>query len=242
VWLAGHTYAFRSFPLEEALEHLVSLGLHDVELWLGHARDRPEDAARVVERTGVRVRAVSAGGFYDSSDDTPLRAFELAAALGVEVVVMCVAPQLVSRLGGLARPPIRVVVENHWDQPLARSHEVVAAIGRSGLDACLDTGHALAAGERPEGFVVDLGTRLAHVHLKEGRLPSVGERLLGRRLRRRLLGRREPVWPGAGDLDVQALRAALAEVGFEGCITVEHEGDRADEALAELATRWRETF
>jgi sugar phosphate isomerase/epimerase len=240
VWLAGHTYAFRSLSLEEALSRLARLGLDDVEIWLGHARGRPDEAVDAVRRVGVRVCAVSAGGFYDSRDDTPARAFELAAALGVETVVMCVAPSLVARLEELVQPPVRVAVENHWDQPLARSHEVTAAIRSSGLEACLDTGHALAAGERPERFAAHLAARLSHVHLKEGRLPSLHERALGRRLRRRLLGRIEPVWPGTGDLDIRALRVALEQSGFHGCITVEHEGDHPDEALSELVSRWRD--
>lgn len=242
VLLAGHTYAFRSLPLEGALDHLVGLGLDEVELWLGHAPNGPAEAARVVENGGVRVRAISAGGFYDSRDDKPYRAFALAAELGVDIVVMCVSPRLVPLLGGLAPPPIRVAVENHWDQPLARSGEVAAAVRTAGLNACLDTGHALAAGERPPDFAVGLGGCLAHVHLKEGRLPPLRDRLLGRRLRRRLRGRLEPVPPGKGDLDVHALRTALAQVGFDGCVTVEHEGDHPDEALALLTERWRKTL
>ncbi|MEX2049362.1 MAG: sugar phosphate isomerase/epimerase [Gemmatimonadota bacterium] len=240
MWLAGHTYAFRSLRLEDALERLVGLGFHDVELWLGHARDDPDEAVHVVESAGVRVRAVSAGGFYDSHDDTPTRAFALAAALGADVVVMCVAPGLVPQLDRAAPPAIRVAVENHWDQPLARSHEIAAALRTSRLHACLDTGHALTAGERPEDFAAGLGSRLAHVHLKDGRLPALYERVLGRRLRRRLHGRPEPVVPGTGDLDLRALHAALAGIGFEGCVTVEHEGDRPGEALELLAARWRE--
>lgn len=240
VWLAGHTYAFRSLPLDDALERLVDLGFGDVELWLGHARDGRAEAANAVQDAGVRVRAISAGGFYTNGDDTPIRAFDLADSLGVGLVVMCVAPSLVAQLDRLTPPSVRVAVENHWDQPMARSQDVAAAIWERRLDACLDTGHALLAGEQPHDFALSLGPRLAHVHLKEGRLPSLPERLLGRRLRRRLIGRPEPVTPGHGDLDIATLRRTLERVGFKGCITLEHEGDRQGEALADLAARWRE--
>jgi sugar phosphate isomerase/epimerase len=241
VWLAGHTYAFRSLALADALDRLLALGLEDVEVWLGHATAKPDRTAEVVTRSGVRVRAVSAGGFYASGDGTPTRAFALAEALGVDLVVMCVVPLLVTQLDSSRPAGICVAVENHWDQQLARSEEVARAIEASGLRACLDTGHALAAGERPAAFAARLGGRLAHVHLKEGRLPSLRERVLGRRLRRRLLGRLEPTTPGCGDLDVASLHATLAKIGFEGCVTVEHEGDRPEEALANLVTLWRET-
>jgi sugar phosphate isomerase/epimerase len=240
VWLAGHTYALRSLSFAEALDRLLGLGLEDVEVWLGHATEGPDRAAAIVQSAGVHVRAVSAGGFYRSDDHTPTRAFALAEALSVDTVVMCVAPLLVTQLDRSRPPQVRVAVENHWDQQLAHSEEVARAIESTRLHACLDTGHALAAGERPEAFAGRLGDRVVHVHLKEGRLPSLRERVLGRRLRRRLVGRPKPTWPGAGDLDLLALREALVRIGFEGCVTVEHEGDNPAEALATLAARWRE--
>ena len=238
--LAGHTYSFRSLPLEAALERLTDLGFADVEVWLGHVPGGADGAAETVRRAGVRVRAVSAGGFYRGDDDTPRRAFDLAGTLGADVVALCVAPPLIPELARLMPPTVRVAVENHWDQPLARSREVAAAIESIRLEACLDTGHALAAGERPERAAVRLGARLGHVHLKEGRLPSPAERILGRRLRRRLLGKPEPVAAGEGDLDLRAFSDALAQIGFQGSVTVEHEGDRAEQALGLLSDRWRE--
>jgi sugar phosphate isomerase/epimerase len=239
VRLAGHTYSFRSLPLAAALERLTGLGFGDVEIWLGHVRGAPDGAAETVRRAGVRVRAVSAGGYYRRDDDTPRRALDLAGTLGAGVVALCVAPSLIPELARLTPPTVCVAVENHWDQPLARSREVAAAIESSRLEACLDTGHALAAGERPERAAVHLGARLRHVHLKEGRLASPAERVLGRRLRRRLLGKPEPVPAGDGDLDLRAFSDALARIGFQGYVTVEHEGDRADEALGLLSDRWR---
>jgi sugar phosphate isomerase/epimerase len=241
VWLAGHTYAFRALPLEAALDRLVELGLVDVELWLGHAREGISPAVETARRAGVRVHAISAGGFYAADDDTPDRAFELAKALGAGVIVTCVSPSLGGTLARRVSPPIRVAVENHWDQPLATARDVERVIGSSSLGACLDTGHALAAGERPHDFALRMGSRLTHVHLKEGRLPTVPERVLGRRLRRRFFGKASPVRPGEGDLDLDALRGALERVGYEGCVSVEHEGDRPEKALAELVASWRRT-
>jgi inosose dehydratase len=240
VRLAAHTYAFRALPLASALERLVELGFSDVEVWLGHAVTGPEATADMVRSAGAQARAVSAGGFYIRGDDTPARALALAQALDSEVVVGCVAPELVPDLVALIPPNARFAVENHWYQRLARSREVRAALGDTTLAACLDTGHALAAGERPERFAARLGPRIGHVHLKEGCLPSLRERLLGRRLRRRLLPKPSAVFPGAGDLDIRALRAALAETGFAGWVTVEHEGEDPENALTTLARLWHD--
>ena len=49
--LAGHTYAFRTLPLDAALMRLAELGFGDVELWLGHATEGPAEAAALLDRS-----------------------------------------------------------------------------------------------------------------------------------------------------------------------------------------------
>jgi sugar phosphate isomerase/epimerase len=192
---------------------------------------------QVLAERGLSAAAVGAGGFYSASDN-PHTALELAAAVGAPVVVGCLAPELVERIAAVFDGEIALCVENHWDQ-LGRPEEVADVLGRGPvLCACLDTGHALLAGERPEDFARRLGPSLRHVHLKDARLPTLRERLLGQRARRRLLPRPEPVFPGCGALDVRRLRAALADCGFDGCVTLEHEGPDAAAALAELRRLW----
>jgi inosose dehydratase len=133
---------------------------------------------------------------------------------------------------------ITLCVENHWDQPLAYPGEVLEAIAGTELRACLDTGHALLAGVAPDRFAAELEKRLRHVHLKEGRLPSVFERLLGRKLRKRLLSKPAPVAPGDGALDVVPLRAALESMELDVTVTLEHEGPEPAQALSALSRLW----
>ena len=92
---------------------------------------------------------------------------------------------------------IKLCVENHWDQPLATSRELRKVLETyRGTAACLDTGHAILAGETPEHFVGSLGARVGHVHLKDALFPPLHERtLMGRRLRTRLLKRPDPCFP-----------------------------------------------
>jgi sugar phosphate isomerase/epimerase len=225
--------------MDEALDALVALGLDRVELWLGHATTGAAAAAEALVGRGLEAAAVGAGGFYRADSDVPARASELAEAIGAPVVVMCVAPRLASALAGQVAPSLTVCVENHWDQPLDRPHAIRATLQREpSLAACLDTGHALLAGVRPERFARGLGPRLRHVHLKEAQIPSLPVRLLGRKLRRRLLPRPAPVPPGGGALDVPRLRAALAELAFDGTVTVEHEGAEPESALRRLLLEW----
>jgi sugar phosphate isomerase/epimerase len=239
--VAGHTYAFRVLPLAEALDRRAAIGFTDVELWLGHGNDGPEKAAATVERSGLRVRGVSAGGFYRADDDTPRRAVELAQALGAETVVTCVRPQLVSDLARIVPAELTIAVENHWDQPLDTSRRVLSALDRApNLRACLDTGHALMAGERPDRAIGTLGDRLAHVHLKDGASRTGLQRLLGPKLRKKLQGKPAPVFPGDGDLRIREVHEQLDRIGFDGWVSLEHEGSDVERALSILRQTWLE--
>lgn len=237
--LAAHTYPFRDRPLGAALDAAVALGVEAVELWVGHAADGPEAAAAAVAARGLSVRAVSVGGFYTEDRDTLDRVVALARAVRAPTVVACLSPPVVAWANASMPDDLVLCVENHWNQPLARSRDVLAALEQApSLRAALDTGHALLAGERPERAVAALGDRLAHVHLKDARRPPAAVLAMGRRARMRLLSRPAPVAPGTGDLDVAALRAALERQGFTGTLGVEFEGPDPEPALAGLIASW----
>lgn len=239
--LAVHTYPFRALTLSAALDVIAGTGVSSVDLWLGHGEDEPENVLHELESRNLRAVAVSAGGFYAPDSERAARAFRLAQVLGAPVVAACVGPSVAGWVDERVPSGLTVAVENHWDQPLARSFEVSRAIApHARLSACLDTGHTLNAGERPERASRVLAGRLAHVHLKDARLPRSYERLAGRRVRRRLLGRPEAIVPGQGALDIGAFRAALHEIGYRGAVAVEYEGDRPAVALASLIAAWRE--
>ena len=236
--LAGHTYAFRGLPVAGALTALEELRFDAVEVWLGHLDS--DAAIETVRSRGLDVVAVSAGGYYESDTATPARAVEAAYALGAPRIVACVSPSRLREVAAAIPDDLELCVENHWDQQLARPGEVLRAIGAlpSRVGACLDTGHALLAGVRPERFARGLEGRLRHVHLKDARPPHYLERAVGRRIRRRLLPRPEPPEPGTGALEISSLVAALSETGYTGTITAEDEGPHPQDALTDLAARW----
>ncbi len=191
-------------------------------------------------REGSTAVAVGAGGFYVPGDPTAARAFGLANALGAPIVVACASPAVLDEVASLVPEGVTLCIENHWDQPFDRPRAVEAGLqAHDSLAACLDTGHAILAGVRPEDFVATLGGRIRHVHLKDAALPSLPTRILGRRLRRRLLARPHPAFPGSGALSVSGVRSALAAASFDGVVTLEHEGGDAGAALRELLVQWR---
>jgi sugar phosphate isomerase/epimerase len=237
--VAGHTYPYRDRPLGDALDELTRLRLSVVEVWLGHAADGPDAVASDLRERGLEAAAVSAGGFYTADSDVPARAFELAEAVAAPVVVASVAPEVLNSVLQRVPASVTLCVENHWDQALATSRDVSRVLAaHPGLASCVDTGHAILAGEAPERFVTSLGARVGHVHLKDARFTTLRERLMGRRLRTRLLPRPQPVLPGTGALDVTRVRRALEGVGYARTVTVEYEGTGPSVALELLLDRW----
>jgi sugar phosphate isomerase/epimerase len=237
--VAGHTYSYRHLPLADALDELAGLGFSRVEVWLGHTASEPRGVAQALVERRLEAVAVSAGGLYTVDSDALPRAIELGEALGAPVLVACVNPAVLDTV--LERLPagITLCVENHWNQRLARSRdlrEVLAAYPE--VRACLDTGHALLAGETPHQVVAALGAAVGHVHLKDATRPPLRQHLVGRRLRARFLPRPEAVTPGSGDLNVGAVRRALEDVGYAGAISLEHEGAEPSAALEALAAQW----
>jgi sugar phosphate isomerase/epimerase len=235
--IAAHTYAYRDHPLEVALERISELGFSAVEVWVGHAVDGAADVAKLLAAAGLHAVAVSAGGFYEETASSAPRSFELAHAVGAEIVVACVSPRALPRLAQAVPEDLTLCIENHWDQPIRRPRDVLGLVGRAPtarLAACLDTGHAILAGVSPERFAAGLASRLAHIHLKDARRPSAVEVALGPRLRRRLRPRPQPVAAGTGDLDVARLLVALDRLDYWGWITVEDEGTDVASALTAL--------
>ena len=237
--IAGHTYPYRDRPLGDALDELAGLQFSLVEVWLGHAADGPDGVARALGQRGLEATAVSAGGFYREDSDAVPRTIELARALGAPVIVACVAPEVLESVVERLPADITLCVENHWDQSLATSHEVSSVLAaHPGIAACVDTGHAILAGEPPELFVASLGDRVGHVHLKDAAFPPLRERLMGRRLRTRLLPRPADVFPGAGALDVGRVRRTLEDNGYAGAVSLEHEGAAPSAGLELLLGEW----
>lgn len=235
--IAAHTYAYRDHPLDVAVERIAELGFSSVEIWVGHAADGPAHVANVLAATGVRAVAVSAGGFYDENTSSAPRSFELAHAVGAEIVVACVSPQALPQLSRLVPEDLTLCIENHWDQVVRRPRDVLRLVETAPtarLAACLDTGHAIMAGVDPERFAAGLASSLAHIHLKEARRPSPVEVVLGPRLRRQLRPRPQPVAAGTGDLDVARFLLALDGLDYRGWITVEDEGADVASALTAL--------
>jgi inosose dehydratase len=116
---------------------------------------------------------------------------------------------------------IRSVVHPHAGGYLEFEDEVerlLAGIDATELGLCLDTGHALYAGADPAVLIRRYAARLEHLHLKD--VAPARDRRLGFWDAVRA-GVFCPV--GDGELDLDGIRAALADAGYAGFATVEQD-------------------
>ena len=117
---------------------------------------------------------------------------------------------------------VRAVFHPHAGSYVEFEREVerfLADVPRDELGLCLDTGHALYAGDDPANLIRRYGDRLEHLHLKD--------------VATDVRDREEDFWSavargafcpiGDGLLDIAGVRDALAAIGYNGFATVEQD-------------------
>jgi inosose dehydratase len=119
---------------------------------------------------------------------------------------------------------VRAVVHPHAGGHVEFADEIerlLADLPADEAGLCLDTGHALYAGMRPEDLVHDYRERLEHLHVKDVRAERSGDFWSAVA---------SGVFRPAGDglLDLDALARALTETAYDGFATIEQ--DRRPEA------------
>jgi inosose dehydratase len=118
---------------------------------------------------------------------------------------------------------LRPVVHPHAGSFIEFEDEVQRLLDEPDLDLCLDTGHAAYAGAGPERLIADHGPRLGHLHLKDVRADVLA----------RVRDEGLDFWAaiaagvfcplGQGVVDLPAVLAALADVGYRGYATIEQD-------------------
>jgi len=157
------------------------------------------------------VAAASAGRGYDERERLDDAGWEALAASLAEA-------EAIAGRHGLAlalHPHVGTVVERH--------DEIRRLLEQTDVDLCLDTGHLAVAGADPLRVVVEAGSRVVHVHLKDvdaalaGRVRA-GDVAFAEAVRRGLF---RPL--GAGDVDAAAVLARLRAAGYRGWFTLEQD-------------------
>ena len=202
--------------LEPMLANIAQLGLGWVEFARWHypvTRDAERMAAvqALLSQHNLKMEAYFMGDIHAEAAELR-QAFEFARDHGVSVLVGQPTPDAFPLLDKLVKEfDIKVAVHNYGPgHRYDRIDDLVNAVEAwdSRIGYCLDTGHAMRAGEVPLDAVRRLGARLHGLHLREHtvvqRDPQPPEAILGE-----------------GGLQLEAFCRALREVEFDGPMTIE---------------------
>jgi len=218
--LGIQSYTFRAFKsLEELAGAVVKTGLSYVEIWPGHLSyelsvEEQKAALSVIADAGLTVDGYGAVDFNEDEKHSR-RIFSFAKLAGIRTLtVVGIDPSLFGPVGKLCDEyDINIALHNHgekfrWGSAESLAEAFSATSPRVGL--CLDTAWCIDAGEEPCEWLERFGERLYGVHLKDFAYES---------------GKRRDVIVGTGGLALPQFMLQLRQLGFDGYMSMEYEGD-----------------
>ena len=231
---------------DRVLSEMRQLGLSATELGpTGYLGDDPAQVRELLARYGMRL----VGGFLPVPMhleglqlDEAERAIRTLAAGGSDVVVLAAQSidgsydrkvdlddaewtilfDNLKRLQDLVRDNgMTPTLHPHVGTAVEDRAAVLRLLESSDIALCLDTGHLVIGGTDPLELVRAVTERIAHVHLKDVRLPvasTVRESSYIDAVRRGLYA---PL--GDGDLDIAGIVDALESAGYDGWYVLEQD-------------------
>ncbi|MGV1049658.1 MAG: TIM barrel protein, partial [Solirubrobacterales bacterium] len=132
--------------------------------------------------------------------------------------------EAIARISEIARGAgLRPAVHPHAGGYIEFEDEIERLVEETDFDLCLDTGHLAYAGTDPARALRAYGSRLAHMHLKDVDREVLGE-VRSRGLDFWQAIEREIFCPlGEGVVDLDAVGAAVEEIGYDGFATIEQD-------------------
>ena len=200
VRIGVQSYSFRDRHLDQAIAGMREAGLTYCELWQDHVEPSrtsgtpresrgdlrkwrlttPLDEFRAIRKkfdaAGIRLTAYNLSFRDDFTDDEIARGFEMAKALGVNVITASSTLSVVPRVDAAAQKhKMTVGFHNHSnksDNEFSGPDDFEKALaGRSKWMAInLDIGHFVAAGHEPLPFLDQHHARIVSLHLKDRKL------------------------------------------------------------------------
>jgi sugar phosphate isomerase/epimerase len=219
--LGIQSYCFRKFlPIADLVDALEQAGLSYVEIWPRHLHwtlDGAEKASAlsVLREKGIGVSAYGAVDFTnDEAQARPIFAF--AQETGIEALTVTrVEPDALALVDRLAQEySVKVAIHNHGrHHHYGRFDQVQEVLSQTSprFGLCLDTAWFLDAGCDPVEAIDVFQDRLYGVHLKDFVFDDQGGH--------------EDVIIGTGGLDLPTFMGRLKDIGFDGYLSIEYEGD-----------------
>jgi sugar phosphate isomerase/epimerase len=203
VRLGAQSYSFRDRPLDELVIAMQTVGLGFCELWSTHVESAqvigaPQGMDRTARRellrkwrlgvpldhfaairkqfaaAGITITAYNLSFVDDFSDDEIARGFEMAKALGTDVITASSTLSVVPRVAAAAdRAGMRVAFHNHSNirpNEFATPENFAAALQASPRMAVnLDIGHFTAANFDALAYLDAHHDRILSLHIKDRR-------------------------------------------------------------------------
>ena len=101
--------------------------------------------------------------------------------------------------------------------------EIERLLEISDVGLCLDTGHLLLGRGEPITAIREWADRINHVHLKDARLDRLEEIVAEAAPVQEIWRRKAFCALGDGDIDIEGVLGALAEIGYSGWLVVEQD-------------------
>lgn len=211
------------------LDDVVDLGFDTFDLWCAQleaewASERHIDAARdAASARGIRF-ASYAGGPYGTTPAEFERVCALLSALEIPVLGGYSAlgdsdPAATAAL--LEKWDLRYGRENHPEKTPAELLAKIATIPSDRVGVTIDTGWFATQGFDPAAAIRELGDAVEYIHLKD---------VLA-------AGAHDTCALGDGIVDIADCLTAVADIGYEGTLSIEHEPDEGDPRDAVLRGR-----
>lgn len=192
VALGSQSYSFRDRDLDACIEGYRAVGLGECELWEGHITPRAlrgeelkkwrleaplslfEQARKKFDDAGVHLHAYNYSFRREMSDPEIERGFEMARALGVNIIASSAHVSVAPRVDAVAgKYKIKVGFHGHdaTDKPdefsTAETFERAMKGASEYLGVNLDIGHFTAASSDPVDYIRQHHDRIVTLHIKD---------------------------------------------------------------------------
>ncbi|NLO07266.1 MAG: sugar phosphate isomerase/epimerase [candidate division WS1 bacterium] len=224
---------YRRYSPEEAIRRIAAVGFDGVEVCLEHPGLEPEridviDAARLAQVAASERIEIATVSYHGDRDPLPLRweralrAIELTQAMGTGVLIIN-SP----RPGPDAPPELEAIFHEQLGRQIERAERLGVTLALEPEPGLLIHGSddMLALLERTRSDVLAVNLDVGHAYLTESDFPGsivrLSEHIAGVHVEGMPAGEHRHLVPGEGDLDLPAVLDVLAEIGFEGWLTVD---------------------
>lgn len=199
------------------MEIISNAGFKTVELWTAHlnynkaSQKQIQKAKQILEHYKLSVCSY-AGGFGNSEGEIE-KSFQLARAMGAEVLAGSLNERLLDRAYQFCQKyRIRLAFENHPSRETPEKIKGMIGDRKDWFGACVDTGWFATFDIDVSEAIRKLGKKVFHVHLKD--IEAAGEH------KTRALG--------DGIVNIPVVINTLREIDYKGYLSIEHEPEDHD--------------